>query len=148
MKHRGVEYRIIQGIKPGDWKWSVETETGTKSGTSDRKDAAVIAAKACGRSWRAAPTRKTRRPRDGRPEKCMRYSAVGREADEEPTHTSFGARRDLPNDRHSERSTFLQPKRKKDRTDLPPPTLDIPGAPFSQRCLCESPRERRINSAR
>jgi hypothetical protein len=45
MEHRGVEYRIIQGIKPGDWKWSVETETGTKSGTSDRKDAAVIAAK-------------------------------------------------------------------------------------------------------
>jgi hypothetical protein len=45
MEHRGVEYRIIQGIKPGDWKWSVETETGTKSGTSGRKDAAVIAAK-------------------------------------------------------------------------------------------------------
>ena len=43
MEHRGVEYRIIQGIKPGVWKWSVETETGTKSGTSDRKDAAVIA---------------------------------------------------------------------------------------------------------
>jgi hypothetical protein len=45
MEHRGVEYRIIQGIKPGLWKWSVETETGTKSGTSDRKDAAVIAVK-------------------------------------------------------------------------------------------------------
>ena len=34
MEHRGVEYRIIQGIKRGLWKWSVETETGTKSGTS------------------------------------------------------------------------------------------------------------------
>lgn len=45
MEHRGVEYRIMQGIKPGDWKWSVETETGTKSGTSERKDAAVMAAK-------------------------------------------------------------------------------------------------------
>jgi hypothetical protein len=45
MEHRGVEYRIIQGIKPGVRKWSVETETGTKSGTSDRKDAAVIAVK-------------------------------------------------------------------------------------------------------
>jgi hypothetical protein len=45
MEHRGVEYRIIRGIKPGVWKWSVETETGTKSGTSDRKDAAVIAVK-------------------------------------------------------------------------------------------------------
>ena len=45
MEHRGVECRIIQGIKRGLWKWSVETETGTKSGTSDSKDAAVIAAK-------------------------------------------------------------------------------------------------------
>ena len=45
MEHRGVEFRIMQGIKPGDWKWSVETETGTKSGRSDRRDAAVIAAK-------------------------------------------------------------------------------------------------------
>ena len=45
MEHRGVQYRIIQGIKRGLWKWSVETETGTKSGTSDSKDAAVIAAK-------------------------------------------------------------------------------------------------------
>ena len=45
MEHRGVEYRILQGIKPGDWKWSVETATGIKSGTSDSRDAAVIAAK-------------------------------------------------------------------------------------------------------
>jgi hypothetical protein len=44
MEHRGVEYRIMQDIKPGDWKWSVETETGTKAGRSDRRDAAVIAA--------------------------------------------------------------------------------------------------------
>jgi len=45
MEHRGVEYRIIQGIKRGLWKWSVETETGTKSGTSDGKDTAMAAAK-------------------------------------------------------------------------------------------------------
>ena len=45
MEHRGVEYRIMQGIKPGDWKWSVETGTGTKSGISDSKDAATAAAK-------------------------------------------------------------------------------------------------------
>ncbi len=45
MEHRGVEYRLIQGIKRGFWKWSVETETGTKSGTSDSKDAAMAAAK-------------------------------------------------------------------------------------------------------
>jgi hypothetical protein len=45
MEHRGVEYRIIQGIKRGFWKWSVETETGTKSGTSDSKAAAMAAAK-------------------------------------------------------------------------------------------------------
>ena len=32
MKHRGVEYRIMQGIKPGDWKWSVETEMGQSLG--------------------------------------------------------------------------------------------------------------------
>ena len=45
MEHRGVEYRIIQGIQRGLWKWSVETETGTKSGISDSKDAAMAAAK-------------------------------------------------------------------------------------------------------
>jgi hypothetical protein len=45
MEHRGVECRIIQGIQRGPWKWSVETETGTKSGTSDSKDAAMTAAK-------------------------------------------------------------------------------------------------------
>ena len=45
MEHRGVEYRIIQGIQRGLWKWSVETGTGTKSGISDSKDAAMAAAK-------------------------------------------------------------------------------------------------------
>jgi hypothetical protein len=45
MEHRGVESRIIQGIQRGPWKWSVETETGTKSGISDSKDAAMAAAK-------------------------------------------------------------------------------------------------------
>jgi hypothetical protein len=45
MEHRGVEYRIIQGIQSGFWKWSVETETGTRSGISDSKDAAMTAAK-------------------------------------------------------------------------------------------------------
>jgi hypothetical protein len=44
MEHRGVEYRIIQGIQRGIWKWSVETETGTKSGTSESKGAAMYAA--------------------------------------------------------------------------------------------------------
>ena len=45
MEYRGVEYRIMQGIQRGLWKWSVETETGTKSGTSQSKDAAMNAAK-------------------------------------------------------------------------------------------------------
>ena len=45
MEHRGVEYRIIQSIKRGFWKWSVETEAGTKSGTTDSRDAAMAAAK-------------------------------------------------------------------------------------------------------
>jgi hypothetical protein len=45
MEHRGVEYRIIQGIKRGFWKWSVETATGRKSGTSDSREAAMAAAK-------------------------------------------------------------------------------------------------------
>src|SRR5260370_16589554 len=43
MEHRGVEYRIIQGIKRGFWKWSVETETGKNFGTSDSRDAAMAA---------------------------------------------------------------------------------------------------------
>jgi len=38
-------YRIMQGIQRGLWKWSVETETGTKSGTSESKDAAMNAAR-------------------------------------------------------------------------------------------------------
>jgi hypothetical protein len=45
MEHRGVEYRIIQGIKRGFWKWSIDTETGTKSGSSASKAAALAAAK-------------------------------------------------------------------------------------------------------
>jgi len=45
MEHRGVEYRIIQGIQRGFWKWLIETESGTKSGTSDTRDAAMAAAK-------------------------------------------------------------------------------------------------------
>jgi hypothetical protein len=45
MEHRGVEYRIIQGIQRGFWKWSVETETEKNSGTSDSRDAAMAAAK-------------------------------------------------------------------------------------------------------
>ena len=47
MEHCGVEYRIIQGIKRGFWKWSIDTEagTGTKSGTSAGRAAAMAAAK-------------------------------------------------------------------------------------------------------
>ena len=46
MEHRGVEYRIIQGIKPGDWKWSVLSDTaGRKSGQAIRREDAVNAAK-------------------------------------------------------------------------------------------------------
>jgi len=45
MEHRGVEYRIIQGIKRCFCKWSIETETEKNSGTSDSRDAAMTAAK-------------------------------------------------------------------------------------------------------
>jgi hypothetical protein len=45
MEHRGVEYRVLQGIRRGFWKWSVETEAGTRSGTSESKDAAMAAAR-------------------------------------------------------------------------------------------------------
>ena len=46
MEHRGVEYRILQGIRPGDWKWSVLLETaGKRSGQAVRRDDAVTAAK-------------------------------------------------------------------------------------------------------
>jgi hypothetical protein len=45
MEYRGVEYRVIQGIKRGFWKWSVETGAGTRIGTSSARDAAVSAAK-------------------------------------------------------------------------------------------------------
>ena len=46
MEHRGVEYRILQGIKSGDWKWSVLLETVEKnSGQAVRRDDAVTAAK-------------------------------------------------------------------------------------------------------
>jgi len=45
MEYRGVEYRIIQGIKRGLWRWSADTEAGTRVGTSDTRDRAVSAAK-------------------------------------------------------------------------------------------------------
>jgi hypothetical protein len=64
MEHRGVEYRIIQGIKRGFWKWSVETETGTKSGTTDSRDAPMAAAK---RAIENALDPKKRSKRKGRP---------------------------------------------------------------------------------
>ncbi|MDP2354529.1 MAG: hypothetical protein Q8M31_00495 [Beijerinckiaceae bacterium] len=44
MEYLGVEYRVVQGIKRGFWKWSVEIATGKKSGTSDSKAAAMAAA--------------------------------------------------------------------------------------------------------
>ena len=45
MEYRGVEYRVIQGIKRGFWKWAVDTAAGTRVGTSDSRDSAVSAAK-------------------------------------------------------------------------------------------------------
>jgi hypothetical protein len=45
MEYRGIEYRVIQGIKRGFWKWSVESAEGTRAGTSDSRDTAVSAAK-------------------------------------------------------------------------------------------------------
>ena len=45
MEYRGIEYRVIQGIKRGFWKWSVDTAAGTRAGTSDSRDTAVSAAK-------------------------------------------------------------------------------------------------------
>ena len=45
MEHRGLEYRVIQGISRSYWKWSVDIDTGTKTGTSKSRDAAARAAK-------------------------------------------------------------------------------------------------------
>jgi hypothetical protein len=45
MEYRGIEYRVIQGIKRGFWKWSVESVEGTRAGTSDSRDAALSAAR-------------------------------------------------------------------------------------------------------
>ena len=45
MEYRGIEYRVIQGIKRGFWKWSVDTAEGIRAGTADRRDTAVSAAK-------------------------------------------------------------------------------------------------------
>jgi len=45
MEYRGIENRVIQGIKRGFWKWSVESAEGTRAGTSDSRDTAVSAAK-------------------------------------------------------------------------------------------------------
>ena len=59
MEHRGIEYRIMQGIQRGFWKWSVEIETGTKHGTSRSRDAAMNAAK---RVIDIALNRKKQRP--------------------------------------------------------------------------------------
>ena len=46
MEHRGVEYRIMQGIQPGDWKWSVLSDAaGRNSGQAVKREDAVNAAK-------------------------------------------------------------------------------------------------------
>jgi len=45
MVYKGIEFNIIQGIKPGVWKWSVSTSRGkAKNGQSKTKPNAVIAA--------------------------------------------------------------------------------------------------------
>jgi hypothetical protein len=36
MEHRGVEYRIIQGIKRSDWKWSVLSEAARRKSGDHR----------------------------------------------------------------------------------------------------------------
>ncbi len=44
-KHRGIEYRVIQGVQPRSWKWEISLpEGGTKSGQSSSKLEAIRAA--------------------------------------------------------------------------------------------------------
>src|SRR3954451_7978621 len=43
MEYRGKHYTIVQGIRPGSWKWTVELhERGVKSGHSPTREAAKI----------------------------------------------------------------------------------------------------------
>jgi hypothetical protein len=42
MEHRGVEYRIIQGIKRGFWKWSASVARTVVSGQEPSKAAADV----------------------------------------------------------------------------------------------------------
>jgi hypothetical protein len=45
LAYKGIEFNIIQDIKPGVWKWSVSTSAGeSKNGQSKTKPNAVIAA--------------------------------------------------------------------------------------------------------
>jgi hypothetical protein len=43
MEYRGKHYTIVQGIRPGSWKWTVEFhDRGVKSGDSPSREAAKI----------------------------------------------------------------------------------------------------------
>src|SRR3954462_10295312 len=43
MEYRGKHYTIVQGIRPGSWKWTVELhERGVKSGESPTREAAKV----------------------------------------------------------------------------------------------------------
>jgi hypothetical protein len=44
MRHRGVEYTVVQGIERGVWKWSVYVEGTIVAGNEQTRPAAVIAA--------------------------------------------------------------------------------------------------------
>jgi hypothetical protein len=42
--HRGIEYRVIQGVQPRTWTWEILLPDGTRTGQSKSKLEAVRAA--------------------------------------------------------------------------------------------------------
>lgn len=63
-KYRGVEYKVIQGVRPRSWKWEIVLpEDGTKVGQSSSRIEAVRAAERA--IERVAPAKKRLPPPNG-----------------------------------------------------------------------------------
>ena len=44
MEHKGTQYSVVQTAAPSGWKWTVNTERGTRTGTAGNRTLAILRA--------------------------------------------------------------------------------------------------------
>ena len=44
MEHKGIPYSVGESVDPNSWKWTVDTEHGTKFGTARNRTLAILPA--------------------------------------------------------------------------------------------------------